>query len=225
MSYTLSDLRTDARGLLSEEGDEFFRSALFTSWANRALDLVFADAPWIWVTSAFRWTVVGVPSYRVPPRMQVPKATYLILSSGIGYRVNEWPMALVDQYRQYAAKRPTENIWMCGYRQTELGTSVELVYEPSAPLLMQVVSYQVPKHLSSDTDVADGPDWARPLIVQRILVEAKKKDEETAQAGQAMTEYKDILKDVRATRMRKQMDMINIARPMRGFLRGRMPWY
>lgn len=225
MSYTLADLRTDARGLLSEEGDEFFRSALFASWTNRALDLVFADAPWIWVTTFRRLTVPGCPTYLLPPRVQIPKATYLVLSSGIPYRVNEWPPSIVDQYRQYAAKRPSQNIWMCTYRQTELGTAVELVYEPSTRLQLIVGGYQVPKHLANDTDVADGPDWARPLIVQRLYVEAKKKDEETAQAGQGMTEYREILKDVRATRMRKQMDMINIARPMRGYLRGRMPWY
>jgi hypothetical protein len=224
VSETLASLVASARNLLSETSTKFFDTAAANDHANRAQNMVFADAPWVFPAAYSTLTVPGCPTYLLPARMVIPSATYVQLTSGVPFRLNYWPPAIIDQYRQYASARPSQNMYMCTYRVTELGTCVDLLFEPSARQVLTVFGYQQPVKLVNDTDVSDIAEWAAHVLIQRIYVAFKTMDEENAEVQIGDPVYEKMLSDLRARRMHRQMDQLNMTRPMRGFSRGRFPW-
>lgn len=224
MSETLGALITSVRNLLSETATDYFDDTAMTDHVNRAMKMVYADAPWIFPAAYGTSTVPGCPTYLLPTRLVIPSGTYMRTTGGVWYRLNFWPPAIIDQYRQYAAKRPSQNLYMCTYRVTELGTTVDLLYEPSARMQMRVFGYQVPQTLTSLSDLTDVPEWGSHVVVARAVMAAKFMDEENTEFQLAKAEYTELVRDLRARRSKRQMDQLNITRPMRGFSRGRFPW-
>lgn len=210
MSATLNELIASIRSELSEGDAEFFTDADVTRFINQGQDIIAADAPWTCIDAFQTFTVAGQASYLLPPAVIQATGAMLRLPGGSSYRLEYLEPNGIDANRSFTASS-TGTPRRVSYRQSALGIVVELWPVPPTTGLELTVGARVrPTPLVAETDRTSFVAICDPVLVSYALARCKRKDEETSQGDRYMTEFGVALANLRAHRMRTQVDKANI---------------
>lgn len=210
MSATLNELIADVRSELSEGDDEFFTDADLIRFFNQGQDIIAADAPWVCIDAFQTLTVAGWASYLLPVNVIQATGAILRLPGGAAYRLEYREPNSFDARRSYVTQATGTPRYVT-YRQTNLGVVVELFPVPATTGLELTVGARVrPTPLVNGTDRTTFVALCDPVLVGYGIGRCKRKDEETTQADRYMTEFGVALSNLRAHRMRSQVDKANV---------------
>lgn len=212
MAVTFDDIERRARGRLSENDVEFFTQQNLLDWANEGQDVIAAAVPF---TAQTAWQAV-LPARSTGVQLSdeciQPTGAVMQGSSGIPVRLDYIEPDLMDARKSWRGTPVTGSTVVCTVRTRLFGRSLEWDRAFSEPMVLTVEGHMRPRPLVDADSETDIPAWLVHVVIDYMLWQAKKKDEETREADQAEKQFAADMEELAVRRFQAQADQFNRVR-------------
>lgn len=224
MSVTLDDIERRVRSRLSESDVDFFTSQNVLDWVNEGQDVIANAVPFTVQTT---WQTLVPPNavaIQLTEECLQPTGAVLQRGNGAPIRLDYVEPDVMDGWKSNRSTRRTGTANYCTVRTRLFGRMLEWEPTLSVTATLTVEGHMRPRTLAATTDTTDIPSSLAHVIVDYVLWQAKKKDEESGEAEQAQRQFAADLEKLQARRIIEQADQFNRTRGHRGLGRRMFGW-